>query len=570
MYTLGIHTGHDSGAALFKDQALVAFCKEERMTRIKNDGGRFELQSIDEVLRIAGISRRDVDTVALSKTRLPLSVYRSTSSPVKDAWRKLRGKNPGRFLAREMAARHEYDEAKVVDFARLKSVLGVKETAEIIFTNHHYSHILGSFRYTDWPDQALYISCDGSGDAMVYSAYYFDGENLECLHGDRFRWMDLDQRGGFSVGLAYSYATEVIGFRPNRHEGKITGLAAFGRPVAADAIFQRFQTASDGSITSDFNHPKELRAFIRELLSPLSREDAAASIQQASERILENWVKQLLALRPVKYVGMSGGVFANVKLNQTVASIPGIEEVYVFPAMGDEGLPVGNAIDALIRQHGLTSIQRDRFATLYYGYNYSGNDLVEAADAAKVDIRRSEAPAKEAAELLAAGQVGAIFFGGMELGPRALGARSILASPAKRDVNDSINARLERTEFMPFAPFVAAEDAADVFEVDGSTHHACEFMTITTNVKPEWEDVIPAVVHVDNTARPQIISREQNWLYYDILKEFKTITGIPCLVNTSFNAHEEPIINTPQEALGALYDNRVDFLVCDAGLVIRR
>lgn len=569
MYILGIHTGHDSGAALFKDQQLVAFCKEERITRIKNDGGRFELQSIDEVLRIAGITRADVGCVALSKTRVPLSVYKTTASPVKDAWRKVRGKNPGRFLAREMSEQKEYDEAKIVDFSKLKDALGVPQSTEIVFTNHHYSHILGSVRFTDWQDQALYISCDGGGDGMVYSAYYFDGESLECLQGDRFRWMGLEQRNGYSIGRAYSYATEVIGFRPNRHEGKITGLAAFGSPVAADTIFQRFQTNDDGSITSDFDHPKELREFIRELLGPLSREDAAASIQQASERILENWVKQLLKLRPIKYVGMSGGVFANVKLNQTVASIPGIEEVFVFPAMGDEGLPVGNVVDALIRQHGLLGLQRDRLQALYYGYAYSGDDLMRAADASKVKVLESKQPAKDAADLLAEGQVGAIFFGGMEMGPRALGARSILASPARRDVNDSINARLERTEFMPFAPYVCAEDASAVFVIDEGNRHACEFMTITTDVRPEWEDIIPAVVHVDKTARPQIISRDQNWLYYDILQEFKAITKIPCLVNTSFNAHEEPIINTPEEALGALYDNRVDFLVCDAGLILR-
>ncbi len=155
----------------------------------------------------------------------------------------------------------------------------------------------------------------------------------------------------------------------------------------------------------------------------------------------------------------------------------------------------------------------------------------------------------------------------MEMGPRALGARSILANPAQREVNDSINKRLQRTEFMPFAPFVLDVDAERLYDVDARNRYACRFMTITTRVKPEWASRIPAVVHVDGTARPQIIERAVNPLYYDILDAFKRITGLPSLVNTSFNAHEEPIVNTPTEALQALADNRIDFLVCDGGMV---
>lgn len=181
-----------------------------------------------------------------------------------------------------------------------------------------------------------------------------------------------------------------------------------------------------------------------------------------------------------------------------------------------------------------------------------------------------ENPSKETAKLLADGKVGAIFYGAMEMGPRALGARSILASPAKREVNDSINARLQRTEFMPFAPYVLKEDAERVFKIDDRNRYACRFMTITTEVNIEFAEEIPAVVHVDGTARPQIIERADNKLYHDILTEFKALTGLPCLVNTSFNAHEEPIINTPDEAIQALADDRIDFLICESGLVFRQ
>jgi carbamoyltransferase len=174
-----------------------------------------------------------------------------------------------------------------------------------------------------------------------------------------------------------------------------------------------------------------------------------------------------------------------------------------------------------------------------------------------------------AAGLIADGKAGAIYQGRMEFGPRALGARSILANPADAAINASLNARLQRTEFMPFAPYVLEEDAAEVFEITDANRYAAGFMTITTAVKQEWRARIPAVVHVDGTARPQIIRRKDNPLYADILAAFKAKTGLPVLINTSFNAHEEPIINTPDECRKALVDDRVDFVVTGGGVYVR-
>ena len=154
----------------------------------------------------------------------------------------------------------------------------------------------------------------------------------------------------------------------------------------------------------------------------------------------------------------------------------------------------------------------------------------------------------------------------MEYGPRALGARTILGSPADAGINDTLNQRLSRTEFMPFAPVVAEQDADTVFDLGAEKAYAARFMTITCNTKPEWRERIPAVVHVDGTARPQTIRRDWNPTYYDVLAAFKEKTGLPVLINTSFNAHEEPIINTPDECLGALLDGRIDYVLTEAGL----
>jgi carbamoyltransferase len=180
-----------------------------------------------------------------------------------------------------------------------------------------------------------------------------------------------------------------------------------------------------------------------------------------------------------------------------------------------------------------------------------------------------ESPIDGAADRLDAGQLGAIYTGLMEYGPRALGARSILANPSRRETHDLLNQRLARSEFMPFAPVITAEKAAAVFDVNPVNAYACRFMTITCNVKPEWRQRIAAVVHIDGSARPQIVERNTNQLYYDILTAFERKSGLPVLVNTSFNVHEEPIVNKPSECVKALLDGRIDFIVTTQGLYER-
>ena len=183
--------------------------------------------------------------------------------------------------------------------------------------------------------------------------------------------------------------------------------------------------------------------------------------------------------------------------------------------------------------------------------------------------RTEEAPVDGAVRRLVAGEIGAIYTGRMEYGPRALGARSILANPSRRDTHDQLNQRLDRSEFMPFAPVITQERAADVFDVTAVNARACRYMTIACDVRPQWRARIPAVVHVDGSARPQVIARDDNPTYYDILVAFERASGLPVLVNTSFNVHEEPIVNAPAECIKALTDQRVDFVVTDQGLYVR-
>lgn len=566
MYILGLHTGHDASACLFKNNELVAFCKEERLNRVKNDGGFFDLQSVDEVLRIVGINRSDLGAVALTRLQIPLSAYKNSVLNLNNIKRKILGRKADLNLYRYLSKNNTIDAEKFINIDKLKELLGVNSNTEVFFSNHHRAHNLSAFKFVDWERDTLIVSCDGGGDGAQYSAYHYDGSQLDLLLGGEETILHEPQNTGASIGLAYAYATELCGFKRNRHEGKLTGLAAFGKPIAADSIAKMFKIQSDASIVSDLKGYVELEKYLKEVFLGMSNEDIAASIQVATENVINDWVKKLLEITGAKYVAMSGGVFSNVKLNQNIAELNGVEEVFVFPAMGDEGLSVGACVDYLVEKNGVNSLQRKRLNNVYLGWAYDADSIIDTAIKDGFSVSKTN-PVETAATLLAEHKVGAIFTKAMEMGPRALGARTILANPDKRDINDSINQRLQRTEFMPFAPFVRDVDAEQVFDISQSVKYACRFMTITANVKAEWADKIAAVVHVDGTARPQIIERAENPLYYDILEQFKSKTGLPVLVNTSFNAHEEPIINTPLEALQALKEDRVDFIVCDKAVI---
>ncbi len=278
-------------------------------------------------------------------------------------------------------------------------------------------------------------------------------------------------------------------------------------------------------------------------------------------------MRRLLAKTGHRNLGLAGGVFANVRLNQRLADELPVDAVFVYPPMSDQGLAGGGVLRFLLDRDGMDTWLANRWPleSLYYGRDFGdGIDAAMAAD----DRIVAEAgdPVETAARLLEAGKAVAIYTKGMEYGPRALGARTILASPADPTINERLNERLQRTEFMPFAPVVAEADVDTVFDLGATKAYAGRFMTITCPVRPDWRERIPAVIHVDGTARPQTIRREPNPLYFDILAAFKARTGLPVLINTSFNVHEEPIINTPAECVRALADRRVDHVVTERGV----
>jgi carbamoyltransferase len=565
MLILSVHAAaHDSAAALFSDYELLAAVQQERLTRSKGAGG-LPTAAIDEVLSIAGVGRRVIEQLVLTRAHYPVRFFAlGPYKRLEDRVNRYLGKERNKDIVTEMI-RAGADEAEAVfDTGALLRHFGLSESIPVFFSQHHLAHALSALFHTDWED-ALVYTADGGGDNVHYSHRLLRDGALTCLFGDD-RWLARPRRTD-SLGLAYGYTTQALGFRMNRHEGKLTGLAAFGKPKVAEAIGRHFSVDDEGRIDSDFTSDRMMRETIVALAQTCEPADMAASIQLVLEEKIIASVRNLLRRHGPRRLAVAGGVFANVRLNRLLCEETDIDEMFVFPAMGDEGLVVGGALQFLLQRDGLGAwlSRRRRLADVYWGRNY--NETIDRLLASHPELRAlSGDPAALTVDFLTQGLVGAIYEGPMEFGPRALGARSILASPSDVTINAKLNARLARSDFMPFAPYVLDEDAAKVFEISAKNRYACRFMTITTAVRENWRARIPAVVHVDGTARPQIINTDTNPLYARILAGFKAATGLPVLINTSFNAHEEPIINTPEDCRQALLDDRIDFIVTRNGV----
>ena len=554
---------HDSSAAAFDDYQLLAAVEEERLTRRKGSGEGVPWLAIDEVLRIAGWSRSDVDVIVALRSFFPWQyfhhgLYRRYDYAVQ---RRLGLDRKLRDLVVHCQLRGTADAKAVFRTDAFLRDHGFRPDTILEFANHHEAHALASLFYTDWNDALLYTA-DGVGDNVSYSIRTLKDGRLHCHFGDD-RW--LLQRGPprSSLAWAYGFATKACGFTMFRHEGKLTGLAAYGKPTLAAEIASHFWIDDDGMVAGKFGDDKSIERMIFKICQGHSRETIAASIQKVVEDFVLRSIQHWLVRAQTRRLGLGGGLFANVRLNRELAEKCPIDEIFIFPAMGDGGLSVGIGLCFLLARDGIQTwlARRHRLDHVYLGFDYNGGIDEHLAQAGVRPL--PGAPAQVTKDMLVAGKVGAAYIGRMEFGPRALGARSILASPADAKINDELNRRLARSEFMPFAPYVLEEDSAKVFELTPVNRYAARFMTITCAVRPEWRNRIPAVIHVDGTARPQVIRDRENPLYADILRRFRAETGLPVLVNTSFNVHEEPIVNQPSECLKALRDGRVDFVVTE-------
>ena len=429
---------------------------------------------------------------------------------------------------------------------RKLTIAFIRINASERFVDHHTAHAAGAY-YTSGLKKALVLTMDAYGDGAASTVSRGDERELKILK--RYGWSS-------TVAHAYARLTQYLGFKHHRHEGKITGLAAYGDPIQCYNKFKKL-------IWIDKEHVVRSALFLRagfnrkkmqQIFRNYKREDIAAALQKRCEDIIIQWIDYWIKKTGIKDIALAGGVFANVKINQKIHELNSVGSIYVFPQMGDGGLGLGAALYC-------AKPTPYKLKDVYFGPEFSHNEIKQELKKWALDYSKPTHPEKEVARLLAKGKVVALFQGRMEFGPRALGNRSILYQTTDPKVNDWLNQKLKRTEFMPFAPVTLKKYAKKCYKNLDGAEYTAKFMTITFECTDYMKKASPGVVHIDGTARPQLIDKESNPRYYNVLKEYHKITTIPSIINTSFNIHEEPIVCNPQDAIRAFQESKLDYLL---------
>ncbi|MEX2317843.1 MAG: carbamoyltransferase C-terminal domain-containing protein [Pirellulales bacterium] len=410
--------------------------------------------------------------------------------------------------------------------------------------DHHDTHAANAF-YGSGFDEALVVTFDGYGSGNCGGIYVGDAAGIKPLH--KFAFPN-------SLGHFYEHVTSALGFRPNRHEGKIVGLAAYGDPsILRDVLWKRFQCENgDIRMLASMNY-----LFTRSLAQHFAKRDVAAAYQRMLEEVGTTTVRYWLKKTGLRKVAMSGGVHANVKFNQRIREIEDVDEVFIYPNMGDGGCGTGAAMLAF--GHDVMYTRRP-INNVYYGPAFSDSQIEASLRREGLAFDRLDDVEDRVAQLLSENRIVGRFHGRMEYGPRALGNRSVLYPAKDPEVNQWLNHQLGRTEFMPFAPSAMASEAHRLFRRLDGCEKASEFMTITFDCTDDMQQMCPAAVHIDGTARPQIVHDRNNASYHKILRGYYERTGVPAIINTSFNMHEEPIVCTPYDAVRAFLDGNLDYL----------
>jgi carbamoyltransferase len=570
---LGLIDSKPSTAAILNDGKILSAISEERLCRMKMANG-MPRQAIDLVMEEADITPDDIEFVAVSQKAL---AFRPEPTPW-DGWFQdghlprnrllvnvssqiapIVGGSPVAWWAHHSVKKFlSRDRLKKLP-ALLRDVYGIR--APVRFYDHHFCHAASAY-YTSNFDRALVVTLDGGGDGRSGSVYAGQNGNLRPIASvDSFN----------SLGNLYSYITALCGFKAEKHEGKITGLAALGEPIYADILrqFIRYQQPGQIRYTIPMYHRSALARISERLPADFDKAALAASVQLVLEEIGTAFVRYWLRRTGLRNIAVAGGVFSNVKFNQRIHELQEVDNFFVHPAMDDSGLAVGGAFAAFADRGGTKSADLiQRLQNVYFGPSYSTAEIEQVVERAGFPARYDPEIHKAIAELLAGGYVVARFAGRMEYGPRALGHRSILYQTTDPSVNDWLNEHLKRTEFMPFAPATLKEFTHLCYENPQGAEDPARFMTITFNCTPEMKATSPGVVHVDGTARPQLIDQETAPDFYAILTQYHRITGIPSLINTSFNMHGEPIVCSPEDALRSFEQGNLDVLAIGNWLVV--
>jgi carbamoyltransferase len=556
MISIGINYSqmHDSSACIACDGETLFAVEEERLTRLKHDA-RFPVRAVQACLDFAGMKPGELDFVCLG-WQPPQKTYQHDLHDYLTGRRRPSYYNILNSTRHFASMWHQQGGAKpfLRHFGPTK--------AQIRFVDHHLAHAISAYAFSGF-DDAVVIVIDGRGAWEATSLWHGRAGRLE--HILTIPWPN-------SLGLFYAQFTQYLGFVPNSDEWKVMGLAPYGEP---GINLSPFADPEDHPYRVDvrrlFGTDSAPTGGIEQLLGP-SREpeseiadrhkNVAFAVQDVCERAMYTLVRSAVEKTKCRNVCLAGGVALNSKANGKILVSGLVDKLFIQPAAGDDGVCLGAALAPYLDAGGKLPLHRMRHA--YLGPEIPEAEIEKALETYKIPNTRMSDPAATAAELLAAGKIVGWVQGRMEFGPRALGSRSILADPRDPEMNSRVNNAVKFREWWrPFAPSLLAEAAGDYLENPPDS----PFMIVTSQVRPEMRTVIPSVTHVDGSARPQTVERDVNPLYWRLIREFGNRTGVPVIMNTSFNLRGEPIVCTPTDAIRTFYSSGLDVLILGSFLV---
>jgi carbamoyltransferase len=553
--TLGFNYSqmHDSSACIVRDGELLFAVAEERISRIKHDAG-FPHLAIRACLEFAKVRPDQLDFICQGWPA-PSAVFAT------DLKCFLRGQYPVTYLNVLNSARLYASMAhQNGGFRPFTNHFG-RTRAKMRFVDHHLAHAISAYSYSGL-DHAAVVVMDGRGAWEASSIWYGHGGRLD--HVLTIPWPN-------SLGLFYAQFTQYLGFMPNSDEWKVMGLAPYGNPgvnlnefislnhesyrVNAPLLLQRSNGTS--AIAKRLGPERTPESEVDE-----SVKNVAFAVQDACEVAMLALVKLATQKTNCRNVCLAGGVALNSKANGKIQASGMVDNLFVQPAASDDGVALGAVLAPYMENGGRLPMQPLRH--VYLGPEFSDAEIEKALRTYKLRAVKLDNIATMTADLLASGKIIGWFQGRMEFGPRALGGRSILADPRDPEMNAKVNKAVKFREWWrPFAPSMLREVAGEYLE------HACDspFMILTNPVRPEKRGIIPSVTHVDGSARPQTVEKDTNPLYWNLINEFGKRTGVPVLMNTSFNLRGEAIVNTPTDAVRTFFSSGMDALVIGSYLV---
>lgn len=552
---------HDSGAALIEDGVLKAVVNEERLTRVKVEG-RFPALSIQKVLEISGTKPEEIDAIAYSG-----SDGHSFERFAKEEF--LCNKSAAHWLKICASMALKAPQLRAQAMSGIKSELKKIGIAEkpVTYVDHHASHAFAAY-FASGFEQATVVTVDAGGDKLSSTIFRAEHGKLEPV---------AESLACDSFGSIWARLIAVYGFKPATEAGKFMGLAGYSQKKdlsAETGILEKHVFLDESGLR--FVKPEGRKQlyharfepeamYYKKLFETFRTEDVAAALQRFTEKIISKLVSNAVKKTGISDVCLCGGVFANVRANQRIYETGGIGKMFVYPNMSDAGLGEGAALKVWaesMTEHG-EEPKPHAIKDMYLGPGYSEKEIENAINGFGLSGRAEKARdvEKEIAGLLLENKVIARFNGRMEAGPRALGNRSILYQPKDPTTKDWLNERLSRTEFMPFAPVTMREFAEECYRgFDWEKCIPARFMIVSLDCTDRMKKDMAGVVHVDGTARPQIIDKNANPSYYKILEEFKKLSGLPSIINTSFNMHGEPIVCSPEDAIRSYLQGGEDCL----------